>query len=39
MRESCCKYFDHSRLGIPFFRMTGDEWEEEARQAQELGPW
>jgi predicted HTH domain antitoxin len=26
------------RLGIPFFRMTGDEWEEEARHAQELGP-
>lgn len=26
------------RLGIPFFRMTGDEWEEEARQAQELDP-
>jgi hypothetical protein len=27
------------RLGIPFFRMTGDEWEEEARQAQDLDPW
>jgi len=24
------------RLGIPFFRMTKDEWEEEARQVQEL---
>lgn len=26
------------RLGIPFFRMTSDEWEEEARLAQELDP-
>jgi predicted HTH domain antitoxin len=26
------------RLGIPFFRMTGDEWEEETRHAQELDP-
>lgn len=24
------------RLGIPFFRMTGDEWAEEARRAQEF---
>jgi len=24
------------RLGIPFFRMTGDEWEEEVRQAREF---
>jgi predicted HTH domain antitoxin len=24
------------RLGIPFFRMTKDEWEAEARQVQEL---
>jgi predicted HTH domain antitoxin len=24
------------RLGIPFLRMTADEWEEEARLAQEL---
>jgi len=24
------------RLGIPYFRMTGDEWEEEAQQAQEF---
>ena len=24
------------RLGIPFFRMTKDEWEEEARHVQEL---
>jgi predicted HTH domain antitoxin len=24
------------RLGIPFLRMTGDEWEEEARQVREL---
>jgi len=24
------------RLGIPFVRMTGDEWEEEARHVQEL---
>jgi predicted HTH domain antitoxin len=24
------------RLGIPFFRMTKDEWDEEARQAQDL---
>jgi predicted HTH domain antitoxin len=27
------------RLGIPFFRMTADEWEEEARQARELDTW
>jgi predicted HTH domain antitoxin len=26
------------RLGIPFFRMTDDEWEEEAGLAQELDP-
>ncbi len=24
------------RLGIPFFRMTSDEWEEEVRQVREL---
>jgi predicted HTH domain antitoxin len=24
------------RLGIPFLRMTGDEWEEEARHVREL---
>lgn len=24
------------RLGVPFLRMTGDEWEEEARHVQEL---
>ena len=24
------------RLGIPFLRMTGDEWEEEAQQVREL---
>jgi predicted HTH domain antitoxin len=24
------------RLGIPFFRMTKEEWEEEARHVQEL---
>jgi predicted HTH domain antitoxin len=24
------------RLGVPFLRMTGDEWEEEARHVREL---